>query len=97
MLPCVLCVLIQFSHPRLQENLFVGELSRSNSELLTDTPPKKKKLKLNPDKTEFIFSSNCQQVRHDAYFPVSILGNLISPALVIRNFGVAVLIFKCEL
>ena len=39
MLPCVLCVLIQFSHPRLQENLFVGELSRSNSELLTDTHP----------------------------------------------------------
>ena len=39
-------------------------------------------LSLNPDETEISqFDSKCQRDRLDAYFPVSVLGNLTSPAL----------------
>ena len=47
------------------------------------------KLKLNPDKTEFIvFSSKSQRKKLNQSFPVNILGNLISPIDAVRNLGV---------
>ena len=47
------------------------------------------KLKLNPDKTEFIvFGSKCQHEKLNQSFPVNILGNLISPVDAVRNLGV---------
>ena len=47
------------------------------------------KLKLNPFKTEFIvFGSKSQHEKLNHSFPVNILGNLISPTDVVRNFGV---------
>ena len=47
------------------------------------------KLKLNPDKTEFIvFGSKSQREKLNHSFPVNILGNLISPADVVRKLGV---------
>ena len=47
------------------------------------------KLKLNPEKTEFILigsKNNCKQLL--PYFPVNILGNQVSPAQSVRNLGV---------
>ena len=47
------------------------------------------KLKLNPDKTEFIvFGSKSQREKLNQSFPVNILGNLISPLDAVRNLGV---------
>ena len=47
------------------------------------------KLKLNPDKTEFIvFGSKSQREKLDHSFPVNILSNLISPVDAVRNLGV---------
>ena len=47
------------------------------------------KLKLNPDKTEFIvFGSKIQHKKINKSFPVSILGNFISPVGAVRNLGV---------
>ena len=47
------------------------------------------KLKLNPDKTEFIvFGSKSQREKLNQSFPVNILGNLISPIDAVRNLGV---------
>ena len=47
------------------------------------------KLKLNPDKTEFILigsPKNCNQLL--PHFPINILGNQVSPAQSVRNLGV---------
>ena len=47
------------------------------------------KLKLNPDKTEFIVfgsKSQCEKLNHS--FPINILGNLLSPIDAVRNLGV---------
>ena len=47
------------------------------------------KLKLNPEKTEFILigsKNNCKQLF--PHFPINILGNQVSPAQSIRNLGV---------
>ena len=47
------------------------------------------KLKLNPDKTEFIvFGSKSQREKLNHSFPVNILGNLVSPVHAVRNHGV---------
>ena len=47
------------------------------------------KLKLNPDKTEFIvYGSKSQREKLNHSFPVNILGNLISPVDAVRNLGV---------
>ena len=47
------------------------------------------KLKLNPDKTEFIlFGSKNVRTKLGKFFPVNILGTLLSPAEAIRNLGV---------
>ena len=47
------------------------------------------KLKLNPDKMEFIvFGSKSQPEKLNHSFPVNILGNLISPVDAVRNLGV---------
>ena len=47
------------------------------------------KLKLNPDKTEFIlFSSKNVHTKLGKFFPVNILGTLLLPAEAIRNLGV---------
>ena len=47
------------------------------------------KLKLNPDKTEFIvFGSKSQREKLNHSFPVNILGNFISPVDAVRNLGV---------
>ena len=47
------------------------------------------KLKLNPDKTEFIvFGSKCQHEKLNHSFPGNILGNPISPVDTVRNLGV---------
>ena len=47
------------------------------------------KLKLNPDKTEFIvFSAKDRHKWLSDSFPVNILGNCLSPADVVRNLGV---------
>ena len=47
------------------------------------------KLKLSPDKTEFIvFGSKSQREKLNQSFPVNILGNLISPTDAVRNLGV---------
>ena len=46
-------------------------------------------LKLNPDKTEFIlFGSKNVCTKLAKFFPVNILGTLLSPAEAIRNLGV---------
>ena len=47
------------------------------------------KLKLNPEKTEFILigsKNNCKQLL--PHFPINILGNQVSPAQSVRNLGV---------
>ena len=47
------------------------------------------KIKLNPDKTEFIVfgsKSQCEKLNHS--FPINILGNFISPVDAVRNLGV---------
>ena len=44
------------------------------------------KLKLNPDKTEFIFKNNRKQLL--PHFPINILGNQVSPAQSVKNLGV---------
>ena len=47
------------------------------------------KLKLNPDKTEFIiFGSPSQQASLSHVYPVDILGNLLYPSSCVRNLGV---------
>ena len=47
------------------------------------------KLKLNPDKTEFIvFGSKMQREKLNKSFPVNIRGNFLSPVTVPRNLGV---------
>ena len=47
------------------------------------------KLKLSPDKTEFIlFGSNKQRERLNACFPIDILGNPLHPTESVRNLGV---------
>ena len=47
------------------------------------------KLKLNPEKTEFIvFGSKAQRQKISSYFPVSILGSLLCPVDSVRNLGV---------
>ena len=47
------------------------------------------KLKLNPDKTEFIlFGSGNVRTKLSKFFPVNILGNLLSPVDAIKNLGV---------
>ena len=47
------------------------------------------KLKLNPDKTDFIlFGSKNVRTKLGKFFPVNILGTLLSPAEAIRNLGV---------
>ena len=47
------------------------------------------KLKLNPDKTEFIiFGSQKLQDKLKDLFPVNILGNMLSPTKKVRNLGV---------
>ena len=47
------------------------------------------KLKLNPDKTEFIFfGSPSQRKALESAFPVNILGNMISPVKSAKNLGV---------
>ena len=52
------------------------------------------KLKLNCEKTELIlWDSECQRDSLNAYFPVSILDNPISPTIVISNLGV---LFKSD-
>ena len=49
----------------------------------------KNKLKLNPDKTEFLLIGNqCHRKKFDSYFPIDILGNLLTPAPHARNLGV---------
>ena len=51
------------------------------------------KLKLNPDKTEFIlFGSKNIRTKLGKFFPVSILGTVLSPVEAIRNLGVPGLI-----
>ena len=47
------------------------------------------KLKLNPDKTEFIiFGSKRQRDKLKACFPIDILGNSLCPVDSVKNFGV---------
>ena len=47
------------------------------------------KLKLNPEKTEFIvFGSKAQHPKISCNFPVSILGRLLHPVDSVRNLGV---------
>ena len=47
------------------------------------------KLKLSPDKTEFIvFGSKAQRQKLSSHFPVNILGNLLNPANIVKNLGV---------
>ena len=47
------------------------------------------KLKLNPDKTEFILIGNiCQRKKYTSKFPINILGNNLSPTDHVRNLGV---------
>ena len=48
------------------------------------------KLKLNPDKTEFIiFDSKLQHEKLHKSFPVNILGNFLSPVGAVRNLGIS--------
>ena len=47
------------------------------------------KLKLNPDKTEFLLIGNqCHRSKFSSKFPIEILGNLLSPSPFARNLGV---------
>ena len=47
------------------------------------------KLKLNPDKTEFIvFGNKRQQAELAPFFPADILGNGLVPAVTVKNLGV---------
>ena len=51
--------------------------------------PSRCKLKLNPDKTEFIlFGSKKQRERLNVCFPIDILGNPLHPTKSVRNLGV---------
>ena len=52
------------------------------------------KLKLNPDKTEFIlFDSKKQEKKLKAWFPIDILGSPLCPAESFKNLGVW---FDCD-
>ena len=47
------------------------------------------KLKLNPDKTEFIvFGNKRQQAKLAPFFPADILGNGLVPVVTVKNLGV---------
>ena len=47
------------------------------------------KLKLNPEKTEFIvFGSKAQHQKISSPFPVSIFGSLLHPVYFVKNLGV---------
>ena len=47
------------------------------------------KLKLNPDKTEFIvFGTQTQRNKLKMHFPLNIFGNLLQPTNCVRNLGV---------
>ena len=47
------------------------------------------KLKLNPDKNEFVvFGSKVQWAKLAKFFPVDMLGNSLKPADAVRNLGV---------
>lgn len=49
----------------------------------------KNKLKLNPDKTEFIvLGTEKQQTKLAKYFPIDIMGNMVSPCTKVKNLGV---------
>ena len=49
------------------------------------------KLKLNPDKTEFMLIGNkCHRNKFDSKFPVDILNNSIPPAAHAKNLGVII-------
>ena len=49
----------------------------------------KNKLKLNPDKTEFLLIGNkCHRKNFTSSFPIDIIGNQISPTKTARNMGV---------
>ena len=45
------------------------------------------KLKLNPDKNEFIIFGSKLSEKFNKSFPVNILGNFLSPVGVVRNLG----------
>ena len=45
------------------------------------------KLKLNPDKTEFIIFGSKSREKLNKSFPVNILGTLLSPVGAVRNLG----------
>ena len=46
------------------------------------------KLKLNPDKTEFIIFASKTGEKLNKSFPVDILGSFLSPTKAVRNLGV---------
>ena len=47
-------------------------------------------LKLNPDKTEFLFTGNItQRSKFDAVFPISLMGKNTYPSSSVRNLGVS--------
>ena len=49
----------------------------------------KNKLKLNPDKTEFIvLGTEKQQTKLANHFPINIMGNMVSPCSKVKNLGV---------
>ena len=70
----------------------IGELQNCLSDIKTWMT--NNKLKLNPDKTEFmLFGSPSQRKTLQSIFPVNILGNMISPVESAKNLGV---IFDAE-
>ena len=52
------------------------------------------KLKLNPDRTEFIvFRNKKQHAELASFFPTDFLGNNLVPAVTVKNVGVKVSIY----